>query len=318
MAMTALGIAITAATVAVLLAEFLRHRRGTFPLYGWIGIVVLIAAELLMFGGVEPVATYFTPIAWTAYILVTDAGVLALSGRSRLRNEPYQFAGVAALSIPLWLIFEGYNLRLNNWTYVGVPVSLGGALLGYGWSFATITPAIVETADLIQAFGYRKPGRPLRFTAAEQIVMVVFGAVCLVLPWVLPRQVAEYLFVLVWLGFIFLLDPINYRARQPSLLGDLAAGRWGRFWSLLAAGWVCGWLWEFWNCWASAKWHYIFPMFQGWKIFEMPAPGYLGFLPFALECFVMYVAAAALLRGIGRRVLPQVPSARAGQQERHF
>ena len=46
----------------------------------------------------------------------------------------------------------------------------------------------------------------------------------------------------------------------------------------------------------AAKWHYIFPMFQQWKIFEMPAPGYLGFLPFALECFVMYVSASALLR----------------------
>jgi hypothetical protein len=26
----------------------------------------------------------------------------------------------------------------------------------------------------------------------------------------------------------------------------------------------------------------------------MPAPGYLGFLPFALECFVMYVTASWL------------------------
>jgi hypothetical protein len=57
---------------------------------------------------------------------------------------------------------------------------------------------------------------------------------------------------------------------------------------------VCGWLWEFWNNWAAAKWHYVFPIGQGWKIFEMPAPGYLGFLPFALECFVMYVTASWL------------------------
>ena len=54
-------------------------------------------------------------------------------------------------------------------------------------------------------------------------------------------------------------------------------------------------MWEFWNNWAAAKWNYIFPMFQRWKIFEMPAPGYLGFLPFALECFAMYVTAAWLL-----------------------
>jgi hypothetical protein len=36
-------------------------------------------------------------------------------------------------------------------------------------------------------------------------------------------------------------------------------------------------------------------MFQNVKIFEMPAPGYLGFPPFAVECFVMYGSAAGLL-----------------------
>jgi hypothetical protein len=34
---------------------------------------------------------------------------------------------------------------------------------------------------------------------------------------------------------------------------------------------------------------------QSSKIFEMPAVGYLGFLPFALECFVMYVTASWII-----------------------
>jgi len=42
-------------------------------------------------------------------------------------------------------------------------------------------------------------------------------------------------------------------------------------------------------------------MFQQYKIFEMPAPGYLGFLPFALECFVMFVSAAGIaMKLLGR------------------
>ena len=56
----------------------------------------------------------------------------------------------------------------------------------------------------------------------------------------------------------------------------------------MAAGWTCGILWEFWNYWAAAKWIYIFPIGQSSKVFEMPLLGYLGFLPFALECKVMY------------------------------
>ena len=48
-------------------------------------------------------------------------------------------------------------------------------------------------------------------------------------------------------------------------------------------------LWEFWNYWARAKWHYTVPIMENLKIFEMPVPGYLGFPAFALECFTMYV-----------------------------
>ena len=145
------GVIITFATITVLIAEYFHHRRVAHPLYGWLGIVGLAGAEWLMFHGIEPVATFFTPIAWSAYILIADAAVFSLTGRSRLRTAPLTLLRMAALSIPLWLIFEAYNLRLRNWTYTGVPDSWPQPLLGYAWSFATITPAIFETADLIQA-----------------------------------------------------------------------------------------------------------------------------------------------------------------------
>ena len=297
--MTKLGVAITAATVAVLVAEFLRARTRPLPAHGWLGLVALAGAEYLMFRGIEPVATYFTPIAWTAYILIADAALYALTGRSRIRERPAVLARMALLSVPLWLVFEAYNLRLANWTYVGLPESLFLRWLGFGWSFATITPAILLTADLVAALGwFDRAARPvcsMCLSATAKHALIAAGGAMLLIPLVLPQHIAAYLFALVWLGFIFLLDPLNRRRGLPSLLGDLAAGRRARLYSLLVSGWVCAWLWEFWNYWASAKWHYIFPLFQSVKIFEMPAPGYLGFLPFALECFVMYVTAAALL-----------------------
>jgi len=294
--MTLVGLAITFLTIGILVVEFLRRRQTKLAAYGWAGLIGLIAAELLMFRGVQPVAIYFTPIAWTCYILLADAAVLAVRGYSRLHDEPGQFAWLALLSVPLWLIFEAYNLRLQNWTYTGVPPAWPLALLGYGWSFATITPGIFETADLIESFGWFRPATPVRFSKAVQRGMIIFGAICLLLPVVTRQIVAARLFFLVWIGFVFLLDAVNYRLGLPSLICDLAQGHRSRVFSLLASGFVCGWLWEFWNYWAAAKWHYIFPMFQEWKIFEMPIPGYLGFLPFALECFVMYVTAARLLR----------------------
>ena len=280
--------------MTILAAEFLRHRRRSLPFYGWLGLASLVAAEWLMFRGVEPVATYFTPMAWTAYILIADAAVLAIAGRSRLHDAPREFAQVALLSIPLWLIFEAYNLRLQNWAYFGVPLSWPAAILGYGWSFATIIPGILETADLVAAFDWFPRARPVRFSTISENAMMTIGTLCLSAPLIMPRQVASYLFGPVWVGFALLLDPLNRRLRLPSLLGDLAQGRRDRVLSLLVSGWVCGWLWEFWNYWAAAKWHYTFPIFQNGKIFEMPALGFLGFLPFALECFVMYGTAAWL------------------------
>jgi len=289
-----IGVAITVLQSAILVTAFLRHRRQGLALYGWIGLIGLAAAEGLLLGGFRPVAVYFTPIAWTGYILVVDACVLALRGRSLLHDHPRQFAAMALLSVPLWLLFEGYNLRLENWIYSGVPEAWPLALAGYGWSFATITPGIFETADLVESFGWFRRPWSARFSRGTRALTVLFGSACLLLPLVVPSGAARRLFILVWIGFIFLLDPINHRLRLPSLLGDFEHGHGSRFCALLVSGFVCGWFWEFWNYRAAAKWHYIFPMFQRFKIFEMPAPGYLGFLPFALECFVMYVTASAL------------------------
>jgi len=295
--MIRVGVILLACMTAVMFAEFFRRRTRPFPVYGWVGLVSLVIAEWLMFRGVEPIATFFTPIAWTAYALTADAAVFAIRGHSQLRDTPGKFAGLALLSIPLWLIFEAYNLRLANWTYVGgMPLSLPVRWFGYGWAFATIWPGIFLTADLIESFGWwEAPARPISFSRPAQNAFMITGAILLIVPVILPRSLGSFLFGAVWLGFVFLLDPINFRLGLPSLEADLAFGHRARFFSFLLSGWVCGWLWEFWNFWAASKWNYIFPIMQRDKIFDMPVLGYFGFLPFALECFVMYHFAAWLL-----------------------
>jgi tetratricopeptide (TPR) repeat protein len=295
--MAILGVILLACTISILVAEFLQRRGHPYPAYGWIGLISLPIAEGLMFHGIEPVATFFTPIAWTVYALIADAAVFAIRGHSRLRDAPGKFSRLALLSIPLWLIFEAYNLRLANWTYAGgLQLSLPVRWFAYAWAFATIWPGIFLTADLVESFGWwDRPSRPIFFSRATQNAFMAAGAVLLIVPVLVPARLGSYLFGAVWAGFIFLLDPINFRLGLPSFEGDLASGRRGRFFSFLVSGWVCGWLWEFWNFWAAAKWHYIFPIMQGSKIFEMPAAGFGGFPPFALECFVMYYFAAWLL-----------------------
>jgi hypothetical protein len=165
--------------------------------------------------------------------------------------------------------------------------------IGYAWMFATITPAIFMTAALIESFGwFADHSRPIRVSRATGKFLIALGLLLLVVPLAVPRRNSAYLFGLVWFGFLFLLEPVNDRLHLPSFTGDLALGYRGRLYSFLAAGWVCGWLWEFWNNWARAGWIYTFPIGQQWKIFQMPAPGYLAFPVLGLECFAMYVTSA--------------------------
>ena len=81
----------------------------------------------------------------------------------------------------------------------------------------------------------------------------------------------------------------------PSITGDLARGDWRRLWSLLASGLLCGVLWEFWNYWALSKWTYTVPYFGNVRLFEMPVLGFLGFPPFAVECWAIYIFCRSLL-----------------------
>ena len=283
-------------------------RTGVFPSYGYAGAAIVIAGELLLFAGYEPVAIYFTAIEWTGYILWADAAVFALRGRSLLRSYPVEFACIAIFSIPLWLIFEAYNLRLENWIYIGLPRNTLARMTGYAWAFATIWPGIFETASLLRALSLTRssvdsavtqptvpePAARSRFSAAA-IASIAFGAILLIVPILLPSGIREYFFGAVWLGFIFLLEPINRRMCGESLRKDLERGDSSRVFALLGAGVVCGIFWEFWNYWAHARWVYIFPIFQNWKIFAMPLPGYLGFPAFALECFAMLAFVARIL-----------------------
>jgi len=296
------GIFLLLVAIVLLACKYFRApKRGRFRAWGWAGLAVILVAEGLLFWGDRWVAIFITPIAWTGYLLFIDAVVWSLRGESRLGKTPRHFFALAFWSVPLWLIFEAYNLRLENWAYVGLPDSVFVQCFGSVWSFATIWPAILGTADFLEALGLFRPhaARRLKLSRSTHLGIVLVGLALVTVPVLVPLSAGRYLFGAVWVGFILLLDPLNYYARGRSLLRDLEAGSTSTLYSLLISGLICGILWEFWNYWATAKWVYVFPILQGGKLFEMPLPGYLGFPVFALECFVMY----EFLRTLRRRLL---------------
>jgi hypothetical protein len=275
-------------------------------LTAWTGLALMVVSETATLWRIEPFWSWNTPIAWTGFILFADAIVWEARRSSWIRSNAREFALLALASIPLWLVFEGYNRFLRNWYYTGLSENVALRMFGYAWAFATIWPAIFEGAELVAVLRARSAGKTgwaegERGTPAQTYVVSGFswtligiGALMLALPFLVPSAIAAYMAAPVWLGFIFLLDPLNAWLGAESLAVDLRAGEWDRLINLALGGLLCGVLWEFWNYWAGAKWHYTVPIMERLKLFEMPVPGYLGFPAFACECFTMYVFVRAI------------------------
>ena len=260
------------------------------------GLLVMVVSEAATLVRIEPFYSWNTPIAWTGFILFADSVVWRARKRSWIRSSPAEFVFLAAISIPLWLVFEFYNLYIDNWYYTGLPETFWVRQFGYAWSFATIWPAIFEAADLIDAWR-RAPhglhlGRTHTYLALGNPrvagwISVGLGAALLVWPLIWPSR---YLAAPVWLGFIFLLEPVNIRLGEASIYQHSRSAGYAAISNLLMSGFLCGVLWEFWNYWSGTKWIYNVPILPSVRIFEMPILGFGGFPPFALECFVMYTA----------------------------
>jgi hypothetical protein len=260
--------------------------KKSFPLHGVIGLLLLILSEFLHLKKVEPFYSWFYCFAWWSYILFIDAIIYRLKGNSLILNRRREFFLLIPWSIFIWLIFEGSNLALENWHYINLPHSTLERWLGYAIAYGTVLLGIFETMELLGTLGLFKNASIKRTVISQggHHVLIALGTFFLVSSVVIP----QYFFPLIWVGFIFLLEPFVYRFGGKSLLRDLEEGKPGKIYLLLIAGLICGFLWEFWNFWARSKWVYTVPFFNEVKGFEMPLPGFLGFPPFAIQVYVMY------------------------------
>ncbi len=268
----------------------------------------MLIAEILLLNGNRFVAIWMTPIMWTGYILAMDAIIYRFKDDSWISTRYRELPFMILLSVGVWLIFEVYNFHLQNWSYEGLPSNIIVRDIGFFWSFATIMPAIFETTDLLEMIFQRKikslsiPISKYPSMKWEWISMLA-GFIMIIVPISFPQHIASFLFALVWIGFILLLEPINRRIGARSLLTTGSAGIF-RGLALLTAGLFCGFLWEAWNYQAflanGAHWVYLIPeslRVFGWHYGMMPAIGLLGFPPFALELNAFYEFFRKILGG---------------------
>jgi hypothetical protein len=260
------------------------------------GLVGLPLSHYWLVAQIEPFYSSIYCFLWWSYIFAADFAVYRLRGHSLLRDQPGEFCFLAVWSVPVWLVFELANLRLQNWYYVMSPYGFSWATFYLVLAFATVLPGIFETASLVLALlqkflpGGTIRGRPFAVNRLNIGLQLALGVAMLALMLLFPRNC----FCLVWGFAYFLTGPVCYWVRRAeknhagrSLLGQLAAGDNTRLVALLAAGFICGGLWEAWNLGARTKWIYSVPFFDELKLGEMPVLGFLGFPPFVLECYAM-------------------------------
>jgi hypothetical protein len=270
-------------------------------------LLTLAAATVGLALLVEPFVSWYFQWAWWSYVLAADALNRRLAGRSLLNDRPRAFLALCAASVVLWTAFEAINLRLGNWYYVMDHPSRPARWAGGVVAFATVLPGLFETEELIRNLGWRGHVRVARlgWSRAADVICLALGTAGFLLPLLWP----DAFFPLVWGALFFLLEPWNRRHAERSFLRDLEAGDAGPLLRMLAAGLVCGLLWETWNFWARTRWIYTVPGFEEVKVFEMPLLGFLGFPPFALQCAAAWAALEALskqaagLRSARRRAL---------------
>jgi hypothetical protein len=253
-----------------------------------VGVILIAAAWPLAWFGPVPYSEHtFFPL-WLGYILTVDGVTYRRTGTSLLTRDGRRFALLFAFSIPLWWVFEFANQFLDNWEYIEPRDDDPVASAAFAsLAFSTVMPAIFVTAELYRTFPFfRRDTRWIGIAPSSGGLFAIggLGLAMFVASVVFPEEA----FPLVWIGLFLLVDAINALTGGKSIAAQVAAARWDTVIVLFMAGITCGFFWEMWNFWSLPKWVYDVPHVEGPKLFEMPLPGYGGYLPFALEVYAAY------------------------------
>lgn len=293
-AFVAIG-AIALATVALYATAFARaqpqhesHERTRFPIWGWLGILVMAASWFAAWHGELPPQWrrhVFTPL-WLGFILLVNGLTLMRSGRSPLTHRTRWYLWLFPVSALYWWLFEHLNQFAGNWHYTGIEATsdldyfLQGTL-----PFATVLPAVAVTWAWLKTFprteAMRLPAIRGSAALAWMALLIGFGGLTCIGLW------PDRLFSLLWLAPLLVVAGLQQILVGTSLFAPLTRGDWRPVLQPALAALICGLLWELWNWGSLAKWHYSIPYVQRFHLFEMPLLGYAGYLPFGLECAVV-------------------------------
>jgi hypothetical protein len=160
-------------------------------------------------------------------------------------------------------------------------------------------PAAFCTAELAGTFNVFSRFQIFKKIAVNNIILWKFfvtGFVMLILVIIFP----SFFYYLEWAAVYFILEPINYKLKNQTLLSYVNRGNWVPVIALSSGAIFCGFFWEMWNYYSYPKWIYDIPMVNFLHVFEMPLPGYIGYIPFSWELFAIYNFLIGMIKKINR------------------
>jgi hypothetical protein len=232
----------------------------------------------------------FSPL-WFAYIVVVNALTWRRTGRCGLTHAPARLVLLFFASAAFWWYFEYLNRFVQNWHYVNIEgFTAGRYVLFATLSFATVLPAVLGTLELLEAYPRSAAGldrtwrlpRPRRPRASGALLLLVSGAGLAAVGW---RP--DWLFPMLWVAPLFVVVALQLLRARPTVLDALHRGAWSGVFRAGLAALMCGFFWEMWNWGSLARWEYSVPFVHRFLLFEMPALGFAGYLPFGVECVVI-------------------------------
>ena len=265
-----------------------KESQKRWPAYGWTGIIFILIFWVLIWSMPGYPGTYsFFPL-WFGYILTVNAIIHYRKGNSLFTRNRKAFFGLFFISIPIWWLFELIDIRTNYWEYLGREhfSDLAYFLLA-SLSFSTVVPAVLSTSELVSSYSWINKferGPKIPKTKTITILFFVLGWLMLIALLIWP----QYFPAFMWMSLYLIIDPVNVWKKNHNLLMYTDQKDWRPVMSLWIGTLICGFFWEMWNYYAFPKWIYTIPFIDFWHIFEMPLPGYLGYLPFGLEIFAFY------------------------------
>ena len=265
--------------------------RREFPRRGYVGSGLIAVGWYLAWvrpDGFQFLWEHSFLLLWMGYNLVVDALNWSRTGTSLLTRNRAAYAGMFVLSIPGWWLFEFLNLYVQNWHYVlNRPIGNFEYAVRTSIDFSVVIPSVFSTAEWWSSLRFLEGSsrwKSIAVTPRRLAAYLLLGIGMLVAVITLPR----YCFPLVWVSLYFIFDSLNGFLGAPSLSGFLERGNWRPLIALALGALTCGFFWEMWNFYSLPKWIYTIPFVDVFHIFEMPLPGYLGYLPFGLELYALY------------------------------